>query len=152
MSSLRLPYYTLSPAAYRALAAAETAVEASPLGKQLVRLVFLRVSQINGCAFCVDKHARDLVKDGEDFQRINSLATWRETGFYTARERAALAWAEAATRLEHGEVADSVFLPLKEHFTEQEISDLGFATAVMNAWNRMGIGFRQPVARAAFPD
>ncbi len=151
MSSLRLPYYTLSPAAYRALAAAETAVEASPLGKQLVRLVFLRVSQINGCAFCVDKHARDLVKDGEDFQRINSLATWRETGFYTARERAALAWAEAATRLEHGEVADSVFLPLKEHFTEQEISDLGFATAVMNAWNRMGIGFRQPVARAAFP-
>ena len=151
MSSLRLPYYTLSPAAYRALAAAETAVEASPLGKQLVRLVFLRVSQINGCAFCVDKHARDLVKDGEDFQRINSLATWRETGFYTARERAALAWAEAATRLEHGEVADSVFLPLKEHFTEQEISDLGFAPAVMNAWNRMGIGFRQPVARAAFP-
>ena len=151
MSSLRLPYYTLSPAAYRALAAAETAVEASPLGKQLVRLVFLRVSQINGCAFCVDKHARDLVKDGEDFQRINSLSTWRETGFYTARERAALAWAEAATRLEHGEVADSVFLPLKEHFTEQEISDLGFATAVMNAWNRMGIGFRQPVARAAFP-
>ena len=151
MSSLRLPYYTLSPAAYRALAAAETAVEASPLGKQLVRLVFLRVSQSNGCAFCVDKHARDLVKDGEDFQRINSLATWRETGFYTARERAALAWAEAATRLEHGEVADSVFLPLKEHFTEQEISDLGFATAVMNAWNRMGIGFRQPVARAAFP-
>ena len=151
MSSLRLPYYTLSPAAYRALAAAETAVEASPLGKQLVRLVFLRVSQINGCAFCVDKHARDLVKDGEDFQRINSLATWRETGFYTARERAALAWAEAATRLEHGEVADSVFLPLTEHFTEQEISDLGFATAVMNAWNRMGIGFRQPVARAAFP-
>ena len=116
-----------------------------------MRLVFLRVSQINGCAFCVDKHARDLVKDGEDFQRINSLATWRETGFYTARERAALAWAEAATRLEHGEVADSVFLPLKEHFTEQEISDLGFATAVMNAWNRMGIGFRQPVARAAFP-
>ena len=151
MSSLRLPYSPLAPAAYRALAAAETAVEASPLGKQLVRLVFLRVSQINGCAFCVDKHARDLVKDGEDFQRINSLATWRETGFYTARERAALAWAEAATRLEHGEVADSVFLPLKEHFTEQEISDLGFATAVMNAWNRMGIGFRQPVARAAFP-
>ncbi|MBQ5949156.1 carboxymuconolactone decarboxylase family protein [Massilia sp. ST3] len=152
MTSLRLPYYSLSPAAYRALAAAETAVEASPLGKQLVRLVFLRVSQINGCAFCVDKHARDLAKGGEDFQRINSLVTWRETEFYTARERAALAWAEAATRLEHGEVPDGVFLPLKEHFTEQEISDLGFATALMNAWNRMAIGFRQPVARAAFPD
>lgn len=151
MSSLRLPYYSLSPAAYRALAAAETAVEASPLGKQLVRLVFLRVSQINGCAFCVDKHARDLAGAGEDFQRINSLCTWRETGFYTARERAALAWAEAATRLEGGEVPDAVFLPLKELFSEQEIADLGFATALMNAWNRMAIGFRHPVARAAFP-
>jgi AhpD family alkylhydroperoxidase len=152
MSSLRLPYYSLSPAAYRALAGVETALDASPLGKQLVHLLFLRVSQLNGCAFCVDKHARDLLAGGEDFQRLNSLATWRETGFYSARERAALAWAEAVTRLDGGEVPDHAFLPLREHFTDQEIADLGFATAVMNAWNRMAIGFRQPVARAAFPD
>jgi AhpD family alkylhydroperoxidase len=148
---LRLPYYSLSAPAYRALGAAGAALDASPLGKQLVHLVFLRVSQINGCAYCVDKHARDLVQEGEDFQRINSLGTWRETDFYTPRERAALAWAEAATRLEDGEVPDAAYLPLKELFSEQEISDLGFATALMNAWNRLAIGFRQPVARAAFP-
>lgn len=151
MPSLRLPYYSLSPTVYQALGAAGSALDASPLGKPLVHLIFLRVSQINGCAFCVDKHARDLVAAGEDFQRINSLPTWRETDFYSARERAALAWAEAATRLEHGEVPDAVFLPLKEVFSEREIADLGFATALMNAWNRMAIGFRQPVARAAFP-
>jgi len=148
---LRLPYHSLSATAYRALGAAGTALDASPLGKQLVHLVFLRVSQINGCAYCVDKHARDLAQEGEDFQRINSLLSWRETDFYTPRERAALAWAEAATRLEGGEVPDTVFLPLQELFSEQEISDLGFATALMNAWNRLAIGFRQPVARAAFP-
>ncbi len=151
MSSLRLPYHSLSADIYRPMAAAGAALDASPLGKQLVHLVFLRVSQINGCAFCVDKHARDLMQAGEDFQRINSLVTWRETDFYSARERAALAWTEAATRLEDGEVTDAVFLPLQELFSEREISDLGFATAMMNAWNRMAIGFRQPVARAAFP-
>ena len=151
MSSLRLPYFSLSPDVSRALAASSAAVEASPLGKGLVYLVFLRVSQINGCAYCVDKHARDLATAGEDFQRLNSLVTWRETSFYTERERAALAWAEAATHLDGGEVPDAVFLPLKALFSDQEISDLGFATALMNAWNRMAIGFHQPVARAAFP-
>ena len=151
MSTLRLPYHSLSPAASNAFAAAGAAVEQSTLGKQLVYLVFLRVSQINGCAFCIDKHARDLIKGGEDFQRINSLSTWRETGFYTDRERAALAWAEVVTRLEDGNVPDYVFQPLKEHFSDQEIADLGFATALMNAWNRMAISFRQPVAKAGFP-
>ncbi|VXC08735.1 carboxymuconolactone decarboxylase family protein [Massilia sp. 9I] len=151
MSSLRIPYYSLSPAVYQAMGAAGTALDDSPLGKSLVHLLYLRVSQINGCAFCVDKHARDLFKAGEDFQRINSLVTWRETDFYSPRERAALAWAEAATRLADGEVPDPVFRPLQELFSEREIADIGFATALMNAWNRMAIGFRQPVARAAFP-
>ncbi|HYD60248.1 MAG TPA: carboxymuconolactone decarboxylase family protein [Noviherbaspirillum sp.] len=150
MSTLRLPYHSLSPAAYSAFADAGAAVEQSTLGRQLVFLVFLRVSQINGCAFCIDKHARDLIKGGEDFQRINSLSTWRETGFYTDRERAALSWAEVVTRLEDGNVPDHVFQPLREHFSDQEIADLGFATALMNAWNRMAISFRQPVAKASF--
>jgi len=151
MSRLRLPYHSLSPAVSQAMGAAGPILDDSPLGKQLVHLIYLRVSQINGCAFCVDKHARDLVKNGEDFQRINSLVTWRETDFYDARERAALAWAEAATRLDGGEVPDAVFSGLKEVFSDREIADIGFATALMNAWNRMAIGFHQPVARAAFP-
>jgi AhpD family alkylhydroperoxidase len=151
MTSLRLPYHTLSPTAYRAFAAAGAAVEQSPLGRKLVLLVYLRVSQINGCAFCVDKHARELIAEGEDFQRLNSLSTWRETQFYTGRECAALAWAEAATRLTDGQVPDHAYLPLKECFTEQEIADLGFATALMNAWNRIAIGFRQDVARSTAP-
>jgi AhpD family alkylhydroperoxidase len=149
MSSLRLPYHTLSPAPYRAFIAAGTALEQSSLGKKLVHLLFLRISQINGCAFCVDKHAHDLMAAGEDFQRINSLSTWRETDFYSSRERAALAWAEAVTRLDDGHVPDHVFLPLKEQFTDEEIADLGFTSALMNAWNRMAIGFRQPVTRTA---
>ncbi|MEW6760390.1 MAG: carboxymuconolactone decarboxylase family protein [Pseudomonadota bacterium] len=151
MSRSRLPYHSLSPAVSQAMAAAGPILDESPLGKQLVHLIYLRVSQINGCAYCVDKHARDLIKGGEDFQRINSLVTWRETDFYSARERAALAWAEAATRLHGGEVPDAVFLGLKEVFSDREIADIGFATALMNAWNRMAIGFHQPVARAAFP-
>ena len=151
MSRSRLPYHSLSPAVSQAMGAAGPILDDSPLGKQLVHLIYLRVSQINGCAFCVDKHARDLIKGGEDFQRINSLVTWRETDFYSPRERAALAWAEAATRLDGGEVPDAVFLALKEVFSEREIADIGFATALMNAWNRMAIGFHQPVARAAFP-
>jgi len=145
MSDLRIPYHSLSIDAYRGLVAAGTALEQSPLGKTLIDFVFLRVSQINGCAFCIDKHARDLLRQGEDFQRINSLSTWRETGFYSERERAALAWAEAATRLANGEVPDRVFLTLKAHFSDQEIADLGFAVAVMNAFNRLAIGFKQPV-------
>jgi AhpD family alkylhydroperoxidase len=112
----------------------------------LIDLVFLRVSQINGCAYCVDLHAHDLLKQGEDFQRINSLTTWHETSFYSARERAALAWAEAVTRLNDG-VPDHLFVALREHFTDREIADLGFAVAAMNAWNRMAISFRQPLKR-----
>lgn len=149
MSDQRIPYQTLSNEAYRGLAAASIALEHSPLGKALIDFVYLRVSQINGCAFCIDKHARDLMKQGEDFQRVNSLSTWRETAFYSGRERAALGWAEAATRLANGEVPDHVFLALKEHFTDREIADLGFAVAVMNAFNRLAIGFRQPVKRVA---
>ncbi|HEY8608430.1 MAG TPA: carboxymuconolactone decarboxylase family protein [Noviherbaspirillum sp.] len=148
MSSLRIPYHSLSPVAYRAFASAETALEQSTLGRQMILLVFLRISQINGCAFCIDKHARDLLKMGEDWQRVNSLSTWRETAFYSAPERAALAWAEAVTRLENGAVPDAVFEALTTHFSDQEIADLGFASALMNAWNRMAISFRQPVPKS----
>ncbi|RJF99345.1 carboxymuconolactone decarboxylase family protein [Noviherbaspirillum saxi] len=149
MSSIRLPYQTLSPEAYRAFAGVNAALEQSPLGKPLIDLVFLRISQINGCAYCVDMHARDLIRQGEDFQRINSLVTWRETTFYSARERAVLAWTEAVTLIADSHMPDALFEALSSEFSEREIADLGFAIAVMNGWNRMAISFRQPVKKVA---
>ncbi|RZJ13087.1 MAG: carboxymuconolactone decarboxylase family protein, partial [Haliea sp.] len=97
------------------------------------------------CAFCLDMHARDLRKQGETWQRINSLSTWREVGFYSERERAALGWAEVLTRLagEHSGHA-AAFAALQGLFSEQEIVDLTWAIASINAWNRMAVGMRQP--------
>ena len=113
-------------------------------------LVQTRVSQINGCAFCLDMHVRDLRKLGETWQRINSLSTWREVGFYSERERTALAWAERLTCLAggHGD-QDAAFEALKGQFSEQEIVELTWAVANINAWNRMAVGMRQPPAGTA---
>ncbi|MFC7514756.1 carboxymuconolactone decarboxylase family protein [Herbaspirillum sp. GCM10030257] len=149
MSALRLPYQTLAPELYRALSGVNIALQESTLGKSLIELVFLRVSQINGCAFCVDMHARDLLAQEEDFQRINSLVTWRETSLYSERERAALAWAEAITLIAGNHASDALFEALRQHFSEREIVDLEFAIAIINAWNRIAIGFRQPVKKAS---
>ncbi len=149
MSSLRLPYSTLAPQAYQALSGLNTALETSSLGRQLIDLIFLRVSQINGCAYCVDLHARDLMAQGEDLQRLNSLVTWRETDFFSERERAALAWAEALTEIVESRAPDALFDALKPHFSSREIVELSFAIALMNAWNRIAIGFQQPVKKAA---
>ena len=148
MSTLRLPYHTLAPQAYQALRGLNQVLDASSLGKRLIELVFLRVSQINGCAYCVDMHARDLLAQGEDLQRINSLVTWRETTFFSERERAALDWAEALTEIIKSQAPDALFEALKPHFSEQEIAELSFAIVTINAWNRIAIGFRQPVKKA----
>ncbi len=148
MPEFRLPYSTLAPDSYRALGAASASLQQSSLGSTLVDLIYLRVSQINGCAYCVDMHARDLLRRGEDLQRINSLVTWHETDFYSERERAALAWAEALTDIIRSDASDELFAALKQHFTDREIADIGFAVAIMNGWNRMAIGFRQPVKKA----
>ncbi len=119
----------------------------------LIELLQTRVSQINGCAFCLDMHARDLRRLGEGWQRINSLATWRETPFYTPAERAALAWAEALTRLPDGHAGhDEAFEALKAHFGEQEIVELSWAVAASNAWNRMAVGLRQPPSTKPFDE
>lgn len=149
--SNRIEWAKHAPEAYKAMVGLEMALGKSGLENSLLELIRLRASQINGCAYCVNMHANDARKAGETEARLQTLSVWEETAYFTPRERAALAWTEAATRLEDGEVTDAVFLPLQELFSEREISDLGFATAMMNAWNRMAIGFRQPVARAAFP-
>jgi len=149
MSTSRLSYSTLMPQGLQAMLALGAAVDASSIGKKLVDLVFLRVSQVNGCAYCIDLHARDLLAQGEDWQRVNSLVAWREATFYSARERAALAWAEAVTKIADTHAPDALFNALKEHFADVEITELTYAITLMNAWNRLGISFQLPVKRAA---
>lgn len=145
----RLPYRDLAPELTRALGQVHALLLQSSLGQRLLALIDLRVSQLNGCAFCVDMHARELLAQGDDLQRLNSLVTWRETDLFDARERAALHWAERCTRLnlEHPGQAD--FDALRPHFSDREIAELGFAVASINAWNRLGVGFQLPVARRA---
>ncbi len=147
MSGLRLPYFSLAPRAMSAMKDLNSALAESTLGKPLIELVNLRVSQINGCAYCVDMHWSDLLASGDDAQRLNSVVTWREVTFFTERERAALAWAESLTNLHSSHASDADFELLRPHFSDAEIADLSFAIAAMNAWNRLAIGFRQPVVR-----
>lgn len=145
MNQARLPWTQIAPKSYQALAGVNASISKSTLGTGLMELVQTRVSQINGCAFCLDMHARDLRKQGESWQRINSLSTWREVGIYSERERAALNWAETMTRLadQHGD-HDGAFEPLKDLFSEQEIVELSWTIALINAWNRMAVGMRTP--------
>ena len=146
MTEARLPWTRIAPKSYQAMAGVAATIGGSTLGMPLIELVQCRVSQINGCAFCEDMHTRDLRKHGETWQRIASLTTWREVGFYTARERAALAWAETMTRLaDHHDDRDAEFEALKGQFGDQEIVELTWAVAQINTWNRMAIGMREPV-------
>src|SRR5690606_25105948 len=133
----------LSPEAYRGLGATKAALEKSPLGKPLIELVWLRMSQINGCAFCLEMHAKALRADGMAQIKLDSLAGWRVSEQFDARERAALAWTESLTHVDQTHAPDEDFEPLKAHFSDVEISDLSFAIALMSAFNRLAIGMRQ---------
>lgn len=110
--------------------------------QSLLHLVYMRVSQVNGCAFCLDMHSKDLLQMGETPQRLLLLDAWRETDLYSDRERAAFAWAEAVTRLEGREVPDEVYEVACEIFSEEELTELTFATMVINSYNRFNIAFR----------
>ena len=107
----------------------------------MIELVKIRASQINGCAYCLDMHTQDARAAGESEQRIYALMAWRETPFFTDRERAALAWTEAVTRISEG-IPDELFDETRRHFNEQEIADLTWAVVVINSWNRLAISFR----------
>lgn len=109
------------------------------LEHSLLHLVKTRASQINGCAYCIDMHTIDARADGETEQRLYLLSAWRETPFYTARERAALAWTETVTRISEGWVPDELFAATCEHFSEEEMVNLTYAIASINAWNRLMI-------------
>ena len=143
MSTLRLPYQTLSSDAYRGLGLTKAALDKSSLGKQLVELVYLRVSQINGCAFCLEMHAAALRAGGVPNAKLDSLAGWRVSALFNERERAALAWTESLVAVATTHAPDENFEPLKAYFSDAEISDLSFAIALMSAFNRLAIGMRQ---------
>jgi len=117
----------------------------SSLGKPLLDLIDFRVSQINGCAFCLDMHSKDLRAIGETEQRLYTLDAWREAPFYSDRERAALAWAEAVTKLTNGNVPDEVYETARKQFSEEELIDLTLAVTTINTYNRINIAFRPPV-------
>ena len=114
----------------------------SPIEKKLLHLIEYRVSQINGCAYCLDMHSKDLRHEGETEQRIYMISAWRETPLYTDRERAALEWAESITLLGEGHVPDDVFAKVRKEFTDEELIDLTLAVATINSWNRLNIAFR----------
>ena len=131
-----------APDVYRAMIALETAVKATGLESNLLDLVKLRVSQINGCAFCIDMHSKDLRAEGESEERLYLLDAWRETDFYSDRERAALAWAEAVTLIATDHVPDDVYEQARQQFTDDELAKLTLAVVSINGWNRFGIAFR----------
>jgi len=116
----------------------------SPVEQSLLNLIYVRVSQINGCAYCLDMHSKDLREKGETEQRLYMLEAWGESPFYTDRERAALAWAEAVTTLTQGHVPDEVYDIAAAQFSEEELFDLTLAVITINSYNRINIAFRTP--------
>ncbi len=138
----RIHYTKVSPGAYHAMLGLEKYLRECGLEQTLLDLIKLRASQINGCAYCLDMHWKDLRASGESEQRLYSLDAWQETPFYTERERAALAWAEAVTRVADTHVPDEVYELARRHFGEKELADLTLAVAAINAWNRLAISAR----------
>jgi AhpD family alkylhydroperoxidase len=138
----RLKYGQVAPGVLKAMRGLETYLEECGLERSLLHLVKTRASQINGCAFCLDMHTKDARADGETEQRLYALDAWRETPFYTERERAALAWTEAVTRITEGHVPDALYEEVRQHFSEKELVDLTLAVVAINGWNRLAISFR----------
>ena len=141
----RLRYSKAYPDAYKAMLALTGAVAKTGLPPQLIDLVDYRVSQLNGCAFCLDMHSKDLRARGETEQRLFMISAWREAPhLYSDRERAALAWAEAVTRLEDQQVADAVYDVARQAFSDAELTQLTLAIVAINGWNRFNVAFHTP--------
>ena len=148
----RASYQKAAPEVYQSLLALHATVQKSDLPTGLVNLVYYRVSQINGCAFCLDMHSKDLRAHGETEQRLYMISAWREAAhLYDARERAALAWAEAVTRLVEQEVPDAVYEEARGQFSETELAHLTLAVVAINGWNRLNIAFRTPAGNYQAP-
>ncbi|MES2808849.1 MAG: carboxymuconolactone decarboxylase family protein [Bacteroidota bacterium] len=140
----RINAFQKGPGALKALYGVGAYLSKSSLDQQLLHLLYFRVSQINGCAFCLDMHSKDLRAAGETEQRLYMIAAWREATVYTDRERAALAWAEAITKLTNNDVPDEVYNDVKAQFTDEELVDLTLAITTINTFNRINVAFRTP--------
>lgn len=148
--SQRINYSEVSPDGYKAFGNVYVTLQKCGLPHELIDLVYLRVSQINGCAFCIDMHCRDLLKRGETMDRLVLVPVWRDAGaLFTVRERAALAWAETVTRVAETGVADADYAAAAAEFNAKELADLTYAIGLMNAFNRFGVAFRSTPAAVA---
>ena len=139
---VRLKYAKVAPRGYRAMAALQDYVDECGLEPLPLELVKMRASQINGCAYCIDMHSKDARALGESEQRLYELNAWRETPFYTDRERAALLWTEELTLISQNHVTDVVYNEVRHYFSEEELVNLTLAIVAINGWNRLAIGFR----------
>ena len=139
----RLDFFKANPKAMNTLLGLEQHIASAGLEKSLVELVRLRASQLNGCAYCIDVHTTDARKAGENDRRLSLLPVWRETGVYSDRERAALAWAEALTLVADSHVPDEVWVQGRQQFEEAELVNLTLLVTAINAWNRFAIAFRK---------
>lgn len=144
--SQRLDYAAAAPDGYKALGRVHQYILDCGLEPELVHLVYLRISQINGCAYCVDLHYRDAIVAGMDPRKINSVVSWREAPFFSDREAAALGWAESLTKVAETGAPDADFEPARAQFDDKDLADLTYAIGVMNAFNRLGVGFRNAPA------
>lgn len=140
----RINYDKPSSVPFRAMLGLEKSLANASVGKPLLDLIRLRISQINSCAYCIDMHWKDARAAGESEQRLYGLSAWRESPYYTERERAALAWAEEITRIAEAPVSDETFEKLRAQFNEHEIVELTWAAAAINTWNRVNVALRTP--------
>ncbi len=138
----RIAYLRVAPGVYKAMSGLEEYLHQCGLEESLLALVKLRASQVNGCAYCIDMHWKDLRALGESEQRLYGLDAWEESPYYTDRERAALAWTEAVTNIRDGHVRDEVYEGARKHFSEKKLADLTLAVAAINGWNRLLISAR----------
>jgi AhpD family alkylhydroperoxidase len=142
---MRSDYQKMFPAGARAMAELERALRSATLEPELLELVRIRASQINGCTYCLAMHNRDARARGEHQTRLDTLAAWREAPYYTARERAALAWCEALTELPRTGAPDEVYAAVEAEFAQEEIAALTFGIVAINGWNRLAVGLRSDV-------
>lgn len=146
----RLNYFQLAPRTSKALNTLAMALRKDLLGERLVELVNLRLSQINGCAFCLDMHWNLLVKSGMDARHVNALAGWREAPFFSERECAALRWAELVNAMPHVDASDEEFARLRVQFSDAEIAELSLVIATIRAWNLLNVSLRNPLPAQPF--
>ena len=140
----RIDYTKAAPGALQAMLGLEKYLSHSELEPELRNLVYLRASQVNGCAYCIDMHWKDLRAGGASEQKLYGLDAWEESPYYTERERAALAWTDAVTGLDDGRVTEPVYQLARRFFSEKELVDLTLCIGAINAWNRLNIAFRAP--------